>query len=161
MKTLIILRHGKAELRRPDLDDYDRALIERGRRNSLDIGRFICTKSGVPDLILTSSAKRAFETAQLAAEGIGYEQKAIRSDDELYFASVRWMLHVLSSVPDVVKSCVLVGHNPGLTDLINYFGLRLDNLPTASAVCFEFDSDSWKDISRANARFRWFQPADK
>ena len=42
MKTLIILRHGKAELRRPDSDDYDRALIERGRRNSLDIGRFIC-----------------------------------------------------------------------------------------------------------------------
>ena len=63
MKQLIIFRHGKAEQDTMAKDDYDRALTERGRRNASDMGAFILKKTGVPDLILTSSAKRAHETA--------------------------------------------------------------------------------------------------
>lgn len=159
MKTLIILRHGKAELYRYDLDDYDRKLTERGERNALDMGKFILHKFGVPHLILSSAAKRALQTAFLAAEGIGYPQKAVRADKNLYFVSPRWMLQTLSTLPDKIESCVLVGHNPGLTDLINDLGVRLDNLPTASSICFQFNVHSWKEISADNARFQWLQLA--
>lgn len=159
MKTLIILRHGKAELHRYDLDDYDRALTERGRCNALDMGKFILRKFGVPHLILTSVAKRAHQTALFVAEGIGYPQKVVQADKKLYFASPKWMIQTLSALPDTTESCILVGHNPGLTYLINDLGVRLDNLPTASAVCFQFDVCSWKDISADNARFQWIQLA--
>lgn len=159
MKTLIILRHGKAELHRFDLDDFDRDLTDRGVRNAFDMGKYIAEKFGVPDLIFTSAAKRAHRTALLAAEGMGYSQADVKADKDLYFAPPKWMLRALAEIPDAINSCVLVGHNPGLTDLINDLGVRLDNLPTASAACFEFNTDSWKDIAVDNVRFKWIQLA--
>lgn len=161
MKTLIILRHGKAELHRYDLDDFDRDLTDRGRDNALAIGEFIAKKFGTPDLILTSSAKRAHETALLAAEGIGYQKDSVKADKDLYFAPPKWMLKTLSNLPNNINTCVLVGHNPGLTDLINDLGVRLDNLPTASALCFKFNINSWKLISSEIARFQWIKLASE
>lgn len=159
MKQLIILRHGKAEQDTMAKDDYDRILTERGRRNAAGMGEFILKRSGIPDLILASSARRAQETAILAAQGIGYPMEAIHSDQNLYFAPARWILNNLYKLSDEVSSCLYVGHNPGVTDLINDLGVRLDNLPTASAVCFEFHVDSWVDISVERANFKWLKLA--
>lgn len=157
MKQLIILRHGKAEQGTMTKEDFDRALTERGRINSSDIGKYILNKIGVPDLILTSSAKRAHETAICAAESIGYPVQEIEADQNLYFAPTRWIMNVLSKLPEDVNCCLFVGHNPGLTDLVNTLGVRLDNLPTASAVCFDFQIDRWRDIDNERANFKWIQ----
>ncbi|HBT86689.1 MAG: histidine phosphatase family protein [Fermentimonas sp.] len=159
MKQLIIFRHGKAEQDTMAKDDYDRALTERGRRNASDMGAFILKKTGVPDLILTSSAKRAHETAILAAKAMDYPEAEIQTDQNLYFAPERWIMNVLSKLPDNIDSCIFVGHNPGLTDLINSLGVQLDNLPTASTACFEFNADSWKEISTDQANFKWLKVA--
>ncbi len=159
MKELIILRHGKADPDRFTKDDYDRELTDRGKRNSFDMGSFILNKNGVPDLILSSSAKRAHETALLAAKGIGYLAEEVVADRDLYFAPPRWIMNVISKLDDDINSCIFVGHNPGLTDLINSLGVNLDNLPTASAVCFQFKIASWADISTEEANFIWFKAA--
>jgi len=159
MKQLIILRHGKAEQDTMAKDDYDRILTDRGRRNAAAMGEYILKKTGVPDLILTSSAKRAHETALYAAQHIGYPEEEIQNDQNLYFAPARWILNILSKLPEEVNSCLYVGHNPGVTDLVNDLGVRLDNLPTASAVCFEFNIDSWKEISAERANFMWLKTA--
>lgn len=140
-------------------DDFDRVLTERGRRNAYDMGAFILKKTGVPDLILTSSAKRAHETALIAAESIGYPEDDIQTDQNLYFAPERWIMNVLSKLPDHINSCIFVGHNPGLTDLINALGVQLDNLPTASTACFEFNVDSWQEVSAGQANFKWLKIA--
>lgn len=159
MKLLIILRHGKAEQNTMDKDDYDRQLTNRGRNNSTDMGKFILDKIGSPDLILSSSANRAFETAQLAADSIGYPTDKIEADQNLYFAPSNWILNVISKLDDNLNSCLFIGHNPGLTELINSLGVDLDNLPTASSVCFEFNVDSWIDIAPNRANFKWFKKA--
>lgn len=159
MKQLIIFRHGKAEQNTMAKDDFDRILTERGRKNAYDMGVFLLKKTGIPDLILTSSAKRAHETAILAAQGIGYPESDIQTEQNLYFAPERWIMNVLSKLPDDVSSCVFVGHNPGLTDLINTLGVQLDNLPTASTACFEFNVESWKGISTDHANFKWLKVA--
>lgn len=159
MKQLIIFRHGKAEQNTMAMDDFDRTLTERGRKNAYDMGVYILKKIGVPDIILTSSAKRAHETAILAAQAIGYSDSDIDTEQNLYFAPERWIMNVISKLPDNVNSCVFVGHNPGLTDLINTFGVNLDNLPTASTACFEFNIESWKDISTDQANFKWLKIA--
>jgi len=153
MKQLIILRHGKAEQDTMTKDDFDRVLTDRGNRNASDMGSFILKKWGIPDLILSSSARRAHDTAILAAQSLGYLPQEIRTDQNLYFAPSRWILNTISKLPDEVNRCLYVGHNPGITDLINDLGMRLDNLPTASAACFKFHIDSWADISPDKAAF--------
>ena len=159
MKQLIILRHGKAEQNSMSKDDYDRVLTERGRRNSSEMGKLISNKAGTPDLILTSSAKRAHETAKYAAESIGYSVNKIETDQNLYFAPTRLIMNIITKLSDDINSCLFVGHNPGLTDLINSLGVRLDNLPTASAICFEFQVDTWKEVDYEKANFKWLQLA--
>ena len=159
MKQLIILRHGKAEQDTMAKDDYDRLLTERGRKNAGDMGRYILKREGELDLIISSSAKRAHETAILVAEQIGYPVDKIQTDQNLYFAPARWILKVLSKLPHEVENCLYVGHNPGVTDLINDLGVKIDNLPTASAVCFEFHVESWTDIAMERANFMWLELA--
>ena len=159
MKQLIILRHGKAEHDTLAKDDYDRILTDRGQKNARDMGLYIGKRAATPDLILTSSAKRAHETAILAAGGVGYPEEMIHTDQNLYFAPAAWILNTISKLPDSVESCLYVGHNPGVTELVNHLGVRLDNLPTASAVCFEFQLDSWVEITAEKANFRWIKLA--
>ena len=159
MKQLIIFSHGKAEQDTMAKDDYDRTLTERGRKNATDMGVFILKKNGTPDLILSSSAKRAHETAILSAEGMEYSVDNIQTDQNLYFAPARWIMNVISKLPDDINSCIFIGHNPGLTDLINILGVNLDNLPTASTACFEFNVESWKEITTEHANFKWLKVA--
>ena len=161
MKQLIILRHGKAEQDVMTKDDYDRLLSDRGERNASGMGEFILKKWGMTDLILSSSARRAHDTAILAAQSLGYPQEEISTDHNLYFAPSRWIMNAISKLPEEVNRCLYVGHNPGVTELINNLGVRLDNLPTASAACFEFHIGSWREISTGKATFLWLkQPKD-
>jgi phosphohistidine phosphatase len=123
------------------------------------MGEYIGSRAGKPDLILSSSARRAHETAILAAQGVGYPEEMIQTDQNLYFAPATWIMNVLSKLPDDVDNCLYVGHNPGITDLINDLGVKLDNLPTSSAACFTFNVDAWADISGERAIFRWLKMA--
>lgn len=159
MKQLIIFRHGKAEQDTMDKDDYDRVLTERGSKNAKEMGAFMLSKNGAPDLILSSSAKRAHETAILAAQSLGYPKEEIQTDQNLYFAPARWILNVVSKLPNNINSCIFIGHNPGLTELINVLGVNLDNLPTASAACFEFNVNSWDEVNSDHANFKWLKIA--
>lgn len=161
MKTLLILRHGKAEPRNIDERDFDRKLAISGRLQAEMTGNTIAVREGTPDLIYSSSAPRAWETARIVAEKVSYSLENIRTDGELYMATSLWLRHLLGNIGDEIKSCLLVGHNPGLTDLINHFGVRLDHLPTASVAAFQFNVDSWKEIAAENAHFLWLYVPEK
>ncbi len=159
MKTIIILRHGKAEIGDFDTDDFDRHLTDRGRRNASEMGKFIYIKVNKLDLIIASDSKRTTQTAKFACDSMNYPKEKIQFDSDLYLASMRRILKIVFNLSDAINSCIIVGHNPGLTDLVNHFGVRLDNLPTASAVCFNFETDNWNEISAENAKFQWIQLA--
>lgn len=157
MKRLIILRHAKASWDDHNLNDFNRHLSKRGELNSVLMGKFINSKQGKPDLIITSSATRAYATAKIIAEQVGYTIDEIITNQELYLAWINDLLKTIAKLPHHIQTCLMVGHNPGLTDLINYFGVRLDYLPTASAVCFEFDTSEWSKISKENSNLEWYQ----
>ncbi len=159
MKRLIIMRHGKSSWADIDISDYNRPLNIRGEKSSQLMGEFIEAKNGKPDLIVSSSAVRSYETAKIVAQKMDYDVEKIMFTKELYLAWVNDILKTITSLPDNIKDCVLVGHNPGLTDLINHFGVRLDNLPTSSTACFEFEVDKWRNISKEKAELKWFQLA--
>ena len=157
MKKLIIMRHGKSSWNNFSLNDFERPLNDRGRENALGLGYFLAIRLGLPDMIVTSEAKRSLDTAVIVAQSMGFPKEKIKTDKQLYLASLPTILKSISGLTDNLESCMIVGHNPGLTDLINYFGVRLYNLPTASVACFECRISKWKDISAENIRLMCLQ----
>ena len=159
MKKLIILRHGKSDWLQEDEDDFNRKLTNRGEKNAAQIALFVADKEGKPGFIFSSTARRAADTARIFAVNSGIDSENILFDDHLYLASASSVLRLIKSMDEKVNFLLVVGHNPGLTELVNKLGVRIDNLPTASAVCFYFDTDNWQHIDVENSRFKWFQPA--
>lgn len=150
MKTLIILRHGKAESYNEDGDKV-RKLTNRGLRDAEAMGTLIGEKVGAPDLVVSSDAMRARQTAVIAAKAAGYKGK-IEYRAEIYEASVRTLFDVVRSLPKSAHSAMLIGHNPGFEelalDLIDG-PLPLGSLPTAGVVILTLPS--WADASPGEA----------
>ena len=157
MLRLILLRHGKSSWDDPALDDFDRPLAPRGLRNVPEMGRRLARRGQLPDLIISSTAVRALSTARAIAREIAYREDRIVEAPDLYLASPRHMLAILRDTPSPAGTILLVGHNPGLTELANMLDdVRLDNMPTAAMLCVEFDASGWAGIDPAKARFAWF-----
>lgn len=159
MKTLIILRHGKTESYSPEKSDYERRLLPTGRDNVAEMGKYMASGRDVPDYIFSSSATRTRETAILAAKTLNFPEEKIDFREKLYLVSANTIVKILATTPDWVANCLLIGHNPGLTELVNLWGVRLDNLPTASAACFSFEGNKWSDCIKSKPTFEWIKLA--
>lgn len=109
----------------------------------------------VPDIILSSDAERAKATALITAENLHFPKTEIKLRPTLYHASAQNILTEIRQAGDPYDVLFLFGHNPGLTDLINFFGGNLDNLPTCGQFGFTFDTDRWTDIHSRDAAV-WF-----
>ena len=147
MKTLYLLRHAKSSWSSPSLDDFDRPLNKRGIRSAPFMGEILLKKNISPELIISSPALRAITTAKIIAEKLKYSFSNIRKDKKIYQASTLDLLNVIKQTNNKLKFLMLVGHNPGMTDIINLISdKRLDNLPTAGIVCLKKEADSWEEI---------------
>ncbi|MGW8352335.1 SixA phosphatase family protein [Streptomyces wedmorensis] len=135
---LFVLRHAKSAW--PEgVPDRDRPLGPRGLRDAPAAGRFLAETGGLPDLVLCSPARRARETWELAAAELE-RPVATRHDPRLYGADEQDLLDVLHDVPDEVGTLLIVGHNPGLEDLITLLagssvGTALDRVRTKFPTC--------------------------
>ncbi len=147
MKTLIIVRHAKSSWDNPMLTDHDRPLLEIGKKRTRLVVNKLQDLQIKPDLIISSSATRALETAQYLAKGLGYPKETIKTSSAYYLASTRDLLNEFFDMPDRFHTVMMVGHNPTLTNLANKFLTRpLDNLPTSGIVKLCFKTDSWDQI---------------
>jgi phosphohistidine phosphatase len=149
MKTLTIVRHAKSSWKDATLPDRKRPLNKRGERDAPEMGRRI-KKHGIrPSLIISSPATRAWTTARIVAHEIGYPHEFLHKEDQLYLASLDEILDVIVAQDVGFNNLMLFGHNPGLTDLVNFFvpGLT-SNLPTAGVVSVEIDSEDWSLYDR-------------
>ncbi|MDX5338000.1 MAG: histidine phosphatase family protein [Cyclobacteriaceae bacterium] len=155
MKKIILVRHGKSSWDSPFLSDHDRPLAERGLRDAPRMAKRLRKKGLIPEVILTSTAKRALHTAQLTQEELDISPKCIHPIPELYHSSPNTILKFLRMQNDNHQLIFVVGHNPGMNDLIGDLGGNLDNLPTSGQFGFKFKTDSWKDIDAKNAEV-WF-----
>ena len=142
-RTLILLRHGKSDWSTGD-NDFDRPLKKRGRHASALVGKWLMSNDRVPDFIVSSPAKRAMQTAEIACEATGSRNIKIFKQKHIYLATPEELLYVLEDCPSEASRVMLVGHNPGLTSFANYLvpGLT-NNLPTAGMVCVRFEQNDW------------------
>lgn len=146
MKKLTVVRHAKSSWKMNDLDDFERPLNARGLQSAPLMADSILTEIGLPEIVLCSTAKRTSETFQLFTEKWGETPKC-DFIPSLYLAELHTILKIISDIPQNFSSAMLIGHNPGLTDLINYLGNnRLDNLPTCGVMQLEFGTE-WSNIT--------------
>jgi len=147
MKTLYIARHAKSSWNNPGLEDHERPLLEKGKKRTRYIVNYLLENKCSIDLIMSSHAVRANETAKIIAHGLSYPDDKIMVSRSLYFGHPDNFFDVFYDLSDDVESLMMVGHNPGFTTFANYFlDKKIDNLPTSGVVCIEFDTDSWENI---------------
>lgn len=143
MKKLWVLRHAKSDWGAPSLPDFERTLNARGLRNAPEMGAFLAKQATLPGHVVASPATRARQTAELVCQSMGYPVGRIQYEPRIYESSPDTLLDVIDKVSDDISHLLLVGHNPGLTMLVNMLGGVLDNLPTCSVVSMTFDSRDW------------------
>jgi phosphohistidine phosphatase len=146
MKTLLIMRHAKSSWDDDRLHDHDRPLSKRGKLNAPRMGRLLRELDLVPDLILASSARRARDTADAVADQSGYAGD-VRVEEDLYAAPPEAYLEALAAAEDSFERILVVGHNPGLEELLEALTGEQEALPTAAIARVDLPIQSWRELS--------------
>jgi phosphohistidine phosphatase len=145
-KQLLVLRHGKSSWADQYSDDWERPLTDRGVRDAARVGGFLKRQSLLPDAIITSDAVRAFATAQGAAEAAGFSGKVLRAS-QLYHATPDAAIEVIrATAPADAERIMIVGHNPGLEELVMQLTGARVGLSTATLVHIELAIAAWNAI---------------
>lgn len=161
MKRLMILRHAKSSWDNPDLSDFDRPLNARGRTAAPFMGRLIAERGYLPEMIVSSPAKRASETAALVRENAGISAAA-QFDERIYEASPQALRQVVSETPDSVNSLMIIGHNPGMEGFVRFLTGELLPIPTAALSIIDLDIEKWADLTANCGRLiRMIKPKDE
>ncbi len=156
MKTLILVRHAKSDWGLAGLDDFDRPLNERGKKDAPVMAKRLKNKSVVIDAIIASPAKRAAKTAKVFAEEFGIKKGNILFKDELYLPEAEFFFSVIENVDDALSNIAVFSHNNGITDFANLLtDTRIDNIPTCGVFAVKIHSNSWKEFRTVKKEF-WF-----
>ncbi|MCL7488760.1 MAG: histidine phosphatase family protein [Desulfobulbaceae bacterium] len=148
MKQLLLCRHAKSSWKYMDLADIDRPLNKRGRKNAPEMGKRLKQRQVKPDRIVSSPARRAFETALAIAGELGIPGKKILVAEEVYGAYPAKLLKLIRNFDNRHDRVMMVGHNPEITILANLLGgLAIDNVPTGGIVALDFPVSSWEKVT--------------
>jgi phosphohistidine phosphatase len=160
-RRLILLRHAKSDW--PDVPDRDRPLAKRGRRDAPRVGRWLHEHGYQPDVAVVSAARRARQTWDLVAPELA-GSPVVRFEPRAYAASALTLLYLVEELPSRYQTALLVGHNPGLSELATRLAAPPDigrvtddgprpaiSLPTAAVAILEFPGD-WPSLAPGQAR---------
>ena len=151
MKTITLLRHAKSSWTDPGLRDFDRPLNDRGKRDLPRMAARFVDKHDPPELIVSSPAKRARKTARGFAKGLGLDKGEVCFEDLIYEAFFDTLLEVIWSLDDSLDDVMLVGHNPGFTELCEWLsGAGIANMPTCALARIELGVERWRDVGRGS-----------
>ena len=158
MKTLYLVRHAKSSWKYPKLDDFERPLNKRGRRNAPFMGSILKELKVAPDLVLSSPANRAATTARTIADNIDYPLDKIQYSEIIYSFSENALIHVIRQIDDNVNNAMVVGHNPALTDLANSIGdTAISNIPTCGVCCVNMNISTWDNFGNQRGKLKFFE----
>ena len=154
MKKLYLIRHAKSSWKNPGLEDFERPLNKRGLKDAERMGKVLKKASLRPDVVITSPARRAQETAEIIIDKIGFPVERVVLEEEVYDATTYELMEIINKLDDGLDTVVLFGHNPGMTNLANLLNdVEIDNIPTCGIFVIEFDVKSWKKVSEKSGAF--------
>jgi len=149
MKKIVMVRHATAAAKGAGVADFTRSLRKKGRKESRTMIRwYLENVGGKPDLMLSSPANRAIETAQLFAKGLGYKSKKIMENEALYgTASLEDFLKILNELDDKYDSVMVFGHDPAFSEFAQYMVAEFDVLlPKCSVFGFSANRKKWRTL---------------
>ena len=150
-RTVVLIRHAKAEDGSQQQNDFDRSLTESGKKDAVFMAAVLKAAGLKPDLVLASPAKRTRQTAKRIAEGVGYDPDAIIWVEKFYHCSPEIMAHELMLLDDHIGTVFIVAHNPGITALANELdpAFSVSNMATCGCVAARFTSKHWDNFPTA------------
>jgi len=146
MKTLLLMRHAKSSWKDEKLKDHERPLKKRGRKDTKVIAEVLQENGLTPDLIISSSAQRARETAEIVIESLSYEDQLVIQDD-LYMGEPQDFINALKILNNAFNKVMIVAHNPGLEAYLQIIDGEIESIPTAALGHLVLALDDWKDIT--------------
>lgn len=159
MKYLYIIRHAKSSWKKPLLPDFQRPLKKRGIRDAKFMGKWLRKHKHIPDVIVSSPAVRARQTAELIAGEIKIPLTSLHFDDSIYDAHLADLFSIVTGQKADICSLALIGHNPVLTDFANLLtqNVHLQNIPTCGIWAVQFRVERWSDIQEDCGQFLFFE----
>jgi len=162
MKTLYLVRHGKAAPLAPPLDDRDRPLTEQGQADVSRMAQHLADRGVSPHALITSTALRARQTAETIATTLGYPTENIQNVEACYLAECFDLLDVVQGMEDPWETVILVGHNPTLTELTNYLtGDTLGGLSAGACAAIRFHEDAWSSVAKGQGELAYLDEPPK
>lgn len=156
-KRLFLIRHAKSSWKFSSLADHQRPLNNRGKRDAPFMGGLLKNKNVKPDLIVSSHAERAKQTAFSFAASLGYPEKHILISQRLYEASYIEIIDIINETDNDVMVLLVFGHNPGLTTLHNIICDKyIDNIPTCGITEYEFNGN-WNQLNASTCKLISFE----
>jgi phosphohistidine phosphatase len=157
MKTLLVMRHAKSSWKDASIEDHDRPLNERGSTAAPRMGKLLAELGLVPDAIVSSSALRALATARAVANACGHARE-IQVRHDLYLAAPSAYADALRALEPAFSRVLVVGHNPGVEELIAELSGENPRMPTAALALIELPIARWSDLAldgKATLAGRW------
>lgn len=154
MRTLYLLRHAKSSWKNEDLVDFERPLAGRGRKASETMGHLLKEKEITFDLVLSSPAVRARETTDLVLRAAKLRAD-VRYDERIYEATTSRLIDVISQIENECKAVVLVGHNPGMAELLSLLTGETEEFPTATLAKIVFKNAKWTEVGNKKGALDW------
>lgn len=157
MKRIYVVRHAKSSWSDSRLSDIHRPLNERGKKDAPFMGKICASKGYIPDLLVSSNAKRASSTAKAFCKALGLDKSKLSYDKSLYHASEDAYINVCYGLDDKINAIMMFGHNPGITYLANSITLDyIDNVPTCGVLVIDATINSWRDLDFTNCKLKDF-----
>lgn len=163
MKTIFLVRHAQAVDKNEIPSDFDRSLTQNGIKDAETMAKRLKEANIIPDLFISSPAKRAIETANIFAKELNYLQKNTVLKNIIYEkSSVESLLNMLQEVDDKYSTIILFGHDPTISLLAQFLikGFQ-KNIPKCGVVGIGFKKDSWREIKRAEGKLKLFESPNK
>jgi len=154
MKTLFLLRHAKSSWKDETLADFERPLNRRGKRAAETMGDYFRSEGIVPELIVCSPAVRARETLELVSKAAKWSTE-VRYDQRIYEASGMRLAEVVSQIDNDRKTAMLVGHNPGMEELLLLLTAESVEIPTGTCAKIAVKAGKWANAVDKRATLDW------
>ena len=154
-RRVLVMRHAKSSWRETWQSDFDRKLAGRGKRAATKMGQELLQRGLVPEVIVSSTAKRARSTAKRVAKSSEFSGDVVYAPD-LYGGGVGAYLAALSELPDELGCAMIIGHNPTLEELVALLGREHVRMPSGAVACTDNSVESWSEVARsASGRLRF------
>ena len=154
MRTLYLLRHAKSSWKDSSLADFERPLKRRGKEAAEALGRFLASKKVDLAILISSPSIRTRQTVEIVQKHakLGVEPQF---DQRIYEASLSTLVQIVSEIPDDKKTAMLVGHNPGLEELLALLVRDNRHMPTCALARIGLDS-GWNEVGRGSGKLEWY-----